>query len=426
MSEHSSPRRLCNSFQRVKTLLKRWGFLPVVAALLLSCGGGEEGGAESTPRNSVEERIINGEFDADPAHRAVVALIMGNRLCSGTLVSRRVVLTAAHCLDGVNAASVEVGFGTDVESRSTRWIGAEEVLPHPDYDSALLVNDLGLIRLDTDPPADVRPIPVLPAGRGLTQSDVGALLTFAGFGTTSSGAGAAAGVKFRVDGPLAALCLGPLPCRLENAKAAAGTLCYSQSPGGPCLGDSGGPALLERDGTLYVAGITSYGDRQCEVYGCSTVADRFESFIQAFGAEGTLTLGSACSQAQSCASGYCVDGVCCNRACAGAPCEQCVRALGAEVDGQCAPVSAECDDGDHCSTDDRCEAGRCAGSPIACGLLAECAERCADEKPGERGNSSAQAHGDGGCASAGGGASLVLAGLFALLWAKLLLRRREA
>lgn len=56
----------------------------------------------------------------------------------------------------------------------------------------------------------------------------------------------------------------------------------NQSTGGVCFGDSGGPALVYRDGTAYVGGITSYGDSRCRIYGVSTRVDAFESFIGDF------------------------------------------------------------------------------------------------------------------------------------------------
>jgi secreted trypsin-like serine protease len=57
---------------------------------------------------------------------------------------------------------------------------------------------------------------------------------------------------------------------------------YSQPTAGTCNGDSGGPASIIRNDTPYVAGMTSFGDRDRVIYGVSSRADAFESHIQDF------------------------------------------------------------------------------------------------------------------------------------------------
>jgi uncharacterized membrane protein YgcG len=74
-------------------------------------------------------------------------------------------------------------------------------------------------------------------------------------------------------------------------------------------------------------------------------------------------LGSACSAASDCQSGFCVDGVCCNSACNAGPCDACSVAAGAPVNGGCAFVNGKaCDDGNGCTQNDTCQAGVCAGA----------------------------------------------------------------
>ena len=47
-----------------------------------------------------------------------------------------------------------------------------------------------------------------------------------------------------------------------------------------CFGDSGGPALLEMDGSLQVIGVTSWGDDYCTEFGVNTRTDTYTEFIQ--------------------------------------------------------------------------------------------------------------------------------------------------
>jgi MYXO-CTERM domain-containing protein len=83
-----------------------------------------------------------------------------------------------------------------------------------------------------------------------------------------------------------------------------------------------------------------------------------------------LTVGDACADPTTCASGFCVDGVCCDEACGEAApddCLVCSASLGAAVDGRCAPVStAFCDDGAFCNGVEACAMGMCVSPGDPC------------------------------------------------------------
>ncbi len=89
-------------------------------------------------------------------------------------------------------------------------------------------------------------------------------------------------------------------------------------------------------------------------------------------------LGSACTIAGDCQSGYCADGVCCDSACGGdqsGDCLVCSKAHGATADGTCTPRADDtvCDDQSACTTGDTCRSGACVGtSAPACTALDEC------------------------------------------------------
>ncbi len=221
--------------------------------------------------------IINGEPDA--VHPATVALTGGpgsGYFCSGSLITENVVLTAGHCVDGTNPSYIQVFFGDSV------W-GAGEYRPvregevHPNYDRDLILNDLALLQLANPAPADVTPVPHLPADLGLSAADEGVTtVDFSGFGATETGG---SGVKLHVSDTIDVVCDGPGVCAGYVNPNAFG---YDQQPGGPCSGDSGGPAYVVRDGTEYVAGATSYGDQNCAQFGVSTTVDRFAGWINSF------------------------------------------------------------------------------------------------------------------------------------------------
>ena len=226
--------------------------------------------------------IINGTLDTSQEHMGVVALYnTQGAMCTGTLVSPRVVLTAAHCVQGTYPSQLNVIFGTDIQTGT--WIGVADTLVHPDYYAGgsydAPIYDIAMVRMNQDAPTNVSVIPYLPEAYSLTNSDVGSPLTFVGFGTTGGGQNTQ---KYYFDGSLSVVCDGPNECIYGGAEVSPYAIAYSNQYGGPCSGDSGGPALVEMGGIEYVAGVTSYGDQNCEYYGVSTKVDRFQQFIEDF------------------------------------------------------------------------------------------------------------------------------------------------
>lgn len=245
-------------------------------------------------QNSYE--IFGGSAPYAPEHAATVALhqltnngssVYVQPFCSGTLVAPNVILTAAHCLDV--AATYASTFSTMPPSSLAIYVGDDpsvDILDHlylasatlinPGYDRFALQNDIALVRI-SGTVTETSPIAPLPASLGFTSADIGSTINFAGFGQTETGS---AGVKLQVDGVLGGLGCTVAGC--PDAGFAASQISYAQATNGPCFGDSGGPAFLDRGGVPYVAGVTSYGDANCTQYGVSTRVDAYESFISNF------------------------------------------------------------------------------------------------------------------------------------------------
>ena len=250
--------------------------LLAAVATLGGCGQFED---EERGRYIATNRpIINGTPDTSQAHMAVVALTYGpgsGSFCTGTLVSANVVVTAAHCLENVQTQWVQAFFGNDVTG-SGDYRAVSEMQSHTTYNGGSMQGDIGLIRLSSNAPSSVTPIPPLPANMGLTSADVGTNVDFSGFGVTEFNSD---GVKLHVQAPIGFVCNQGSTCQGYIAPFA---FQYAQSSGGPCSGDSGGPAFIMRGGTEYLAGVTSYGDPNCQQYGVSTMVDPYISWINAF------------------------------------------------------------------------------------------------------------------------------------------------
>ncbi|MBU1070282.1 trypsin-like serine protease [Myxococcota bacterium] len=237
--------------------------------------------------------IMYGTADTTAAHQAVVYLTMGYGACSGTLIARDVVLTAAHCCTA-SASTMRVYIGNSTNS-FTSELGVSVVQTHPNWDPNFeqtnnLANDICLLRLSSNAPVAVTPIPTLPSSLALTAGEVNSLpLQFVGFGLTETGA---SGTKLKMTQTLANICEGSSWCNVNipnvgTTQVPPNTIGIQMNTnGGICSGDSGGPGFVTRGGVEYVAGISSFvmqnSSQQCDYFGAATKVDRFASFIADF------------------------------------------------------------------------------------------------------------------------------------------------
>lgn len=198
--------------------------------------------------------------------------------CSGTLYRADRFATAAHCCDGMVAEGLQVSFGKNpVTDRDAGFYDVAELHQHPGYNRSTLEGDVCWLRLVTAP--GIEPIPIL-----RSAPKVGELVNFAGYGQTEHGT---YNQRLQVDGRISSL--------------TAGKMQYAQRPpppdggmgGGPCFGDSGGPAFVFRDGKPFLAGITSSGDENCTAWGDSTRADAYAEWLDPGGAPDAGTVGQA-------------------------------------------------------------------------------------------------------------------------------------
>jgi secreted trypsin-like serine protease len=166
--------------------------------------------------------IFGGEPSTDRRATALVHLGTGG-YCSGTVMTPRTVLTAAHCLSP--DMSVTIGAQT---------FQVADTLRHPDYRSAPY-NDLALLFFEQDLPGPY----VSKVYDAAKATECGGLLA-QGWGKSETSAVDLNESDYRVV--------------KENIK----TLYTKQlNTGGICFGDSGGPLYAMVGGETQIAGVTS-------------------------------------------------------------------------------------------------------------------------------------------------------------------------
>ncbi len=204
----------------------------------------------------------------------------GKHRCSGTLVDKRVVLTASHCLvndQGVAHSNILVNFFQTQVDDKTRAQSPEKLISginfvvHPMYtygDNATGIKrdlrfDLGLLLLKQD-----APLGFVPAKIPLTyESWQGKDLFVSGYGRTQTEADKGpvklrqAGVQLATQSEIQDLQSQGMVDSFDgvNVKETPRMLILQQDPNdsGICLGDSGGPLFDMNDDRIEVVGVNS-------------------------------------------------------------------------------------------------------------------------------------------------------------------------
>lgn len=211
-------------------------------ALPVACSAPSSVGRRSAP-------IINGTVSAPGKDPSVVCVFKDGACSSGTLISARVVLAAAHTVAKRTPASLRIFFGNDAffGLGAGTWVNVVAVRTYKDA-------DIALIKIDKKAPSK----PIAVNRTALDVSVVAKPVRLVGFGITAPDR---FDVNVKREGTSTVDSLSDKPVVGGTTWPNKGLVVYVGHTGArTCLGDSGGPYLARRaDGVEHVIAVGSFG-----------------------------------------------------------------------------------------------------------------------------------------------------------------------
>lgn len=223
----------------------------LLAALLL---------AGCAPEIDVAHHAIVGGAETS-SHPEVGALQYdGDFLCSAVLVGPRQLVTAAHCLYGLenDPAPLSAVFAANASTGTS--VDVTEVVVHPDY-ATTPSQDIAVAWLGADAPVPPVPWSVEP----LDDSQVGQDVEIVGFGDPAYQDSDGDRLRRTATVPLG---------ELTSTHAR-----WNDAAAGTCHGDSGGGAYMDLGGGPVLIGVHSEGDPTCAGWGSAARTDVFADFL---------------------------------------------------------------------------------------------------------------------------------------------------
>jgi secreted trypsin-like serine protease len=222
--------------------------------------------------SSERQAIIGGDSDDDD--RGVVLLDgkLGdeNQVCTASVLSPHVLVTAAHCVSPeiIGPGYVyRVFLGTNLRDAAQRtdqnFVDVSDTHIHPDFDASRWIQGSDIAVVVT---AQAMSLPTLALNHTPITADMkGMPVRLVGFGMAHAGDLTTVGQRRTAMSEL----VGYNDLFIGHGGGSTNT----------CEGDSGGPILLELNGHEVIAGVVSFGEGGCNGQSNDTRVDVFTSFV---------------------------------------------------------------------------------------------------------------------------------------------------
>lgn len=95
-----------------------------------------------------EPRIIGGEdaIEGQFPYQVSLRTVKNNKhFCGGSIISKRNILTAAHCTVGIEPSNIHAVVGTLRESSGGSIVKLKKIIRHPEWDEIIVKNDIAMI-----------------------------------------------------------------------------------------------------------------------------------------------------------------------------------------------------------------------------------------------------------------------------------------